>query len=276
MNANRISGRFAPFLLLLLLWLAAFSIACRVAEGSVGESSGSMLADVMGTIRIALGGEFIGQADRWFHKGVGHYHSQGFENVFTRLQGAIRPSGHVHLHGEGVGDVIPPLYFASKMDPSNVDAYALAAFLLAREAGRPDLADAVLCEAQRHNPRDYRIYYERGKLALKAGSLDDAARLLDASLRLWPAPAGVDDEDARSDLAGMLTYRGLLFEMGAAADEAAALYSRVLDLFPGRQGLRDRIAELNMNGRAKASPSDVWKMMLFHHPLVCGHEDGHD
>ncbi len=276
MKASSFFGRSAPFLFLLLLWLAAFSIACRVAEGSVEMNERSMLSDVMGTIRVALGTEFIGQADRWFHKGVGHHHRQGFENFFTRLYSQVKPSGHVHLKGEGVGDVLPPLYFASRMDPSNVDAYALAAFLMAREAGRPDLADSILKEAQLNNPRDYRIYYERGKLALKSGDPDSSKRLLDAALRLWPGRAGGDEENDRSDLAAILTYRGLLFEMDDAADEAVKLYSKVLDLFPARQGLRDRVAELKMNGRAKASPSDIWKMMLFHHPLVCGHEDGHD
>ncbi len=277
MNGNCACGRLTPFLMLALLWIAAFAMACRLSESLyLGLGERTMLSGAIGALRFALSGEFIGHADRWFHKGVGRYHKKGFENYFTRLYEDIKPAGHVHLEGEGVNDIIPPLFFAAKMDPSNVHTYSLAAFFLAREAGRPDLADGVLSEAQRRNPRDYRIYYERGKLALKSGARDDAARYLDAAIRLWTDSLEPDSADARGDLAGMLTYRGLLFEMDDDTGKAIELYSRVLQLFPERAGLRERVVELDREGRATASPSDVWKMMLLHHPLVCGHDHEHD
>ena len=267
------SSTGSAFLLLAASWGLAFSMACRLAPVSPPVEGDSMFVNVIGSTRFAFGNQFVVEADRWFHKGVGHFRETGLNNWFTRMFESIKPRGHVHLEDEGVNEIMPWLFFATRMDPSNMEAYSLAAFFLAGEARRPDLADRVLREAQRRNPRDYRVYYERGRLALKTGRLEDAVRFFDSAIRLWPGRQDMDDGSAANDRAALLTYRGLLHEMHGDVGEAVKLYEEVLRIFPTRHGLSERLKELEIHGRATASPADIWKMTLFHHPQVCEHDD---
>lgn len=272
---------------LFLLWSAAFALACRLAGPAADNDplGDSLALKLFGETRVAVSGVLLDEADRAFHKGLGHYTKQAFTNWFVRAYSSISAAGAVeHLHAEGVRDIIPWIWMSVQANPSNITAYGVAAFFLANEYQRPDLAEQVLREAQHNNPRDYRVYLDQGRLFLKEGRLRDASRVLDAGLRLWPSGLDESDLDMKLDRAEMLTYRGLLYEMDGAVEEAQHSYQLVLDPFPDRAGVKERLAELREFGRAKVSPEDLARQILLSRRYVCDQKelgdrkatDGHD
>lgn len=264
--------------LILALWGVAFTLACWLTslppEGiSTEDERDSATLKALGATRVALGNRLFEEADRTFHMGVGVYRRAAFTNGFVRLGRAITPEGHVHLRAEGVNELAPWLYFATRANPHNVEAYIVAAFWLAGEGGRPDLAARVLDEARSNNPRNYRVYLEKGRLALKNDNAAEAARAFDAALRLWESDSGTDKVQARLDRAEMSIYRGLLFENNGEITGALNCYGDMLKLFPERSGIRERVAELTATGRARAAPADVWRTIMFQRRHVCEREE---
>lgn len=252
-----------------LLWALAFSLACRVTDVYPPAAPETLPARLIGSARFGLSQWFVVEADRWFHRGIGHFRQSAFTNLLTRLSLEIKPEEHVHLEGDDVEEIIPWLFFAARMEASNIEAYAIAAYFLAERAGRPELAERLLLEAHRRNPGDYRVFLERGRLALRMGNYADAARLFDAGLRTWPGALDPFDDEALADRAAMLTYRGLLIEMEGDIRHAMEYYDKVTKMFPARHGLELRMKELAGMGRAKTRPSDILKTALSRHARVC-------
>lgn len=262
-------------LLVVLLLGFAFTLACRLTsmpELQKHAESG-LIANLFGKTCGEFGGQFYEQADNVFHKGVGHYHPPAFKDWFVKMKHEVAPVGHVHLHGEGVLEIMPWLYLAARADPYNVNAYTVAAFWLAGEGGRPDLAGQVLNEALRNNPSDYRIYLEKGKLALKEGQYDKATRFFSASLALFRKTTINDKEQMKVDLAETLTYLGLLCEMKGNTQNALHCYREAVKIFPGRLQMKERIMELETKGRAATPPEKLAGMLLFRHRHVCAGEE---
>ncbi|MFA5343406.1 MAG: tetratricopeptide repeat protein [Kiritimatiellia bacterium] len=270
-------------LFLFVTWGAAFALCCRLLDGPPvsGAETDSPAADdsaalrALGASRTALGDRLYANADRTFHMGVGVYRRPAFTSWFMRLGQAIAPEGHVHLHAENVNEMAPWLYFATRADPHNVEAYVVAAFWLAGKGGRPDLAERVLNEARANNPKDYRVYLEKGRLALKKGAPSEAARALDTASRLWERDHGPDKIQANLDRAEILFCRGLLYEESKDIPRALTCYSDVLALFPGREGVVERVAELTATGHARVAPMAVWRTLMLQRRHVCERED-HD
>ncbi len=257
--------------LVLALSLAAFTLACRlvptVERGSVGQTEWA--AQLLGESRLAIGAAFYEQADTVFHKGVGHFEPQAFEHGFARLSQAIAPSGHTHLHEDSIAEILPWLNFTVRADPQNVMAYAVAAFWLAGTLDRPDLAWQVLEQARRANPRDYRVYLELGRLALKQEELSRGARLLQAGLKLWPGQQDPEDRQVQLDRAEIMMYLGLLHERAGEFARAQGMYRSILESFPERHSLRNRLAFLEAHGRSPSAPFHLWHSMLGQHAGVC-------
>ncbi|MBI2438447.1 MAG: hypothetical protein HYV36_06520 [Lentisphaerae bacterium] len=258
-------------LLLAGLWGTAFALACRLTNEPLapGGEKDTMILRALGASQVAIGNQLFEVADRTFHKGVGVYRPVAFTGGFVRLGAAIAPHEHAHLQAEGVNEMVPWLYLATRADPYNVEAYVVAAFWLAGEGGRPDLAHRVLDEARANNPRDYRVYLEKGRLALKSGALSEAARMFDVAGRLWERNPGQDKIQSRVDRAEMLIYRGLLHEEARDRQAALQCYSEVLALFPDRSGLRERMTELTATGRARVAPSAMWRIIMFQRRHEC-------
>jgi tetratricopeptide (TPR) repeat protein len=276
MPSFRVEIRAALFLA--VMWSAAFALCCRLtglsADGlSPGVETDSAVIKALSASRVALGNQLYANADRTFHMGVGIYRQTAFTSWFVRLAQALTPHEHVHLQAQEVNEMVPWLFLATRADPHNVEAYIVAAFWLAGEGGRPDLAGRVLDEARMNNPKDYRVYLEKGRLALKMGALTEAARAFDAAGTLWERDPGPDKIQAQLDRAEMLVYRGLLYEDGGDVPRALMCYRDTLALFPGRKGIRERVAELAEDGRSRVAPAAMWRTIMFQHRHVCERED---
>ncbi|MBI2441393.1 MAG: tetratricopeptide repeat protein [Lentisphaerae bacterium] len=274
MNSRGISAGLRAALLLAGLWCAAFALACRLTTepSAPGSEADIILLKALTESRSALGTQLFEVADRTFHKGVGVYRARAITGGFARWGAAMAPHEHTHLQAAGVNEMAPWLYLATRADPHNVKAYIVAAFWLAGEGGRPDLAQRVLNEARANNPKDYRVYLEKGRLALKSGALDEAARMFAAAAKLWEHDPGQDETQARTDRAEMLIYRGLLHEEARDVPAALECYREALALFPGRLGIRERMAELTTTGRARVAPSAMWRTIMFQRRHECAYE----
>lgn len=273
MNGRR-GGRAAA--VVLVLWGAAFSLACRLSARtmvSYGPEE-SVLDRVLGVSRAAFGNQFFLEADAYFHRGVEHQPPASFTNsFFQRWSAALRPSGHVHTEGYSASEIIPWLRMSTRADSHNVEAVLTMAYWLNR-IQRPELAEQVLRDAQRDNPRDYRLLGERGRQALARRSLADAARLTDAALRLWPAPVSAEDEEARLDKARLLSLRGILYEAGGRPDEALAALREARALAPQNRALSQHIVRLEHGAVSSAAVGELLDH-IFPVEQVC-HEEGHE
>lgn len=273
-DVSRHAGRRA-LLLVLLLWTAAFALACRLAglPETEGEQGKAFFARLFGNVRFEISAQFYEQADRVFHKGIGHYKPVAFQDWFVRMRKEVAPGGHLHLHGENVLEIMPWLYFAARANPGNAEAWIVASYWLAKEGGRPDLAERVMNEALRHNPADYRLYLEKGCLFLKTEQYRKAERFLDKALAVLPAADQSDKEQTRIDLAQILTYRGFLYEINRAPENALLCYAEVTRMFPGRTQLKERMAALEKHGRAPVPPEELVRTILLQPRHVCTEEE---
>ena len=287
-DASRNSVR-RTLLIVFVLWGFAFALACRLLSmpDQQKRNNESFADKMLGGIRYEISGELYEHADSVFHKGVGHAPKESVPDWFAKMRRQVAPRGHAHLHHEGTLEIMPWLYFSTRADPGNVTAYAVAAYWLAREAGRLDLAEGVLNEALRNNPSDYRVYMEKGNLAMKEGKYKKAARFLDAAyLRLsgtnnmdevYPpaaAPETTRDKDqVRIDRAEILVYRGLLYEMQGSPDNALRCYREIVKIFPGRVNLKERMIELEKNGRSPTPPEKLAETLLFPRRYVCAEDE---
>jgi tetratricopeptide (TPR) repeat protein len=270
-------------LLVFLLWSFAFALACRLLSmPSQQEKNNAGFADkILGGIRHEISGEFYEQADSVFHKGIGHAPQGTVPDWFARMRRQVAPYGHVHLHKEGILEIMPWLYFATRADSGNVNAYTVAAYWLAGEAGRPDLAEEVLNEALRNNPSDYRVYMEKGNLAMKEGKYKKAARFLDAAYARLPGTNSMDKvyppaatrDQVQVDRAEILVYRGLLYEIQGDPENAVRCYRETVQIFPGRLNLKERMIELEKNGRSPTPPEKLAETLLFPRRYVCAEDE---
>lgn len=200
---------------------------------------------VLGVSRRAFSDSFYEEADNYFHKGVGHIRPQAFTNSwFLALREAISPVAHHHTEGIESREILPWLHWAIRSDPRNVLAYLTTAYWLSRALKRPDTADQVLIEAQMANPGDYRILMERAHIAFRQHDDEKAARLFDAAIRLWREEGIIDPEDARADLARMLSFRAFLHEIRGETDLALERFRESLRWDPDNEALAQRVAAM--------------------------------
>jgi tetratricopeptide (TPR) repeat protein len=138
--------------------------------------------------------------------------------------------------------------------------------------GRPDVAERILAEARRTNPRDYQVYLESGRLAIKINDLPRAGVYFATALRLWPGALDREDPRVLEDLATIQVCRGLLFEEAGDLARAQELYRQVLRDFPDRTPLRKRLEFIEAQGHSPSPPFEFWRPLLFRHAHVCAQE----
>ena len=279
MSKGRISSGVMGGAVLLLLWGIAFSMAAQLTLHPLNVLSNdvSFSERLLGASRVALGDSFFDQADTYFHKGVEHVHTKSFSNsYFQTLGAAIKPSTHVHPEGVEVSEIMPWLRFATKMDPNNVDVYLTTAYWLDSSIGRSDVAELVLQEAQRNNPRDYRVINARAKLLFGTGADSQAAQLLDAAIKLWPSHEDPKDPQARLDLAQMLSYRAFLYEIQGDRTGALDLFKRAYEIMPNNKAMESRIVALERGEDFSRGDRQRWESIFARHHVCAREGEDHD
>ena len=224
MNPPAATSRLLPAAAAVALAVLAFSLACRLTTDPIFVRCASppLIGRLLGESRRALGGAMVEQADRYFHRGIGHARKRVPMGFIQRAADHVNPRLPEHLEGHEIDEIMPWLRMATRLNPRDVDAFLDAAFWVdARQGGRRDLALGILAEARRHNPGDYRIPMQRGRVLLRGGEVRAAARAFDAALAMWETTGGVDQARRELDRAALLDFRGFVHEL--EGDQAAAL-----------------------------------------------------
>jgi tetratricopeptide (TPR) repeat protein len=241
------SGSILP-LVLSAVWIVSFSISCMLFTTSLVQSDAPdspTIAGLLGESRFALSGYFYEVADKYFHAGRGHVRQKAFEHsIFQRAAREISPEEHVHISRERVKEMMPWLWLAVRANPNNVETYLVAAFWLANDADRPDLALEVLQEAQWNNPFNYRVQLERGRLLATVHDFDRAKRALDAGLAFWPGDDQPDGHEALLLKSRLLIYRAMVYTISGSSDQAIVDLEEILELYPERAHIRRMIEDV--------------------------------
>ncbi|MEI6633707.1 MAG: hypothetical protein WCP22_07810 [Chlamydiota bacterium] len=280
---NTIPARFPIVAAGVLASLAAlsFSLACRLTTDPsfTPPASTSLLGRLLGESRRAIGDDLFEQAERYFHRGVGHSRKAVSMGFFQRLSDEVQPRVPEHLAGGDIYEMMPWLRFATRMDPHNVDAYLGAAFwVAAQDDGHQQHALDILSEAQRNNPDDYRIPLERAQLLIHHGELHKAARAVDLALVMWENTRGVDPGQKRLDRAALLNYRGFLHELDGRPAEALVCYREHLSIRPEADGVRQIVQGIEQGRRSRADAERVLGAFMkkkITPDEYCHHDDDH-
>jgi len=277
--SRAVSQEIWPLAALLLLCGAAFALACRLAEldFQAAQAEDSVAGRLLVASRRVAGEHLVEMADQYFHQGVPHLHERALHDVFQRWRDQISPTAHRHPRERGIHEIMPWLRFATAVDPDNVEAFVTAAYWLAGQGGRPDVAEQVLREAQQLHPRDYRIYQERGRIYLLQRKGPEAARAFDAALLLWPSGLDSEEDAVRSDLGQIIAYRAFLCEVEGNEDRALELFKRAAAMFPDNKALRRRVSALEQGEPSRKWAQKNWDQ-LFAAPSCAreGHDHDHD
>ena len=262
----------AAWLPLGLLVATVFSLGCFIVPppGADGGRDGGVSAAILASARFGLASAAFDQADVYLHRGVDHIRPEAFQGRwFQRTAEALSPRAVVHREGRDSAELVPWLWLTVQMDTTNVEHILVAAYWL-DQAGRPELAQKALDEAQTRMPGEPRLCLERARLHLHAGRLDPARRALDAGI----ACAG-DDGDAAPLRASLLLYRGLLNEVGGLTNAACADYRLALTLSQAHHALSERVAALQ-EGRTTEPSANALLRDLSRTRFRCSHDgDAH-
>ncbi len=248
----------------------AVTLSCRLSamfllSGEKKDASPfSVVGKALGASRTALSASLLRGADRYFHLGRLTPPSEAFTNAwYQRIARTLSPQTHAHATGDQVKDMMAQIWFSLLADPHNVDAYLIAAYWLAGpDINRPDMAQKVLQEGQRRNPRHHEFPCELALLALKTGRLDAARTHLEAGLRLWPGVRDPASKQTRLDKETLLTYRALLHEHDGRIAEALADWREVLSIFPSREEVHQRVKDLAAGRNPSIGAAHYWRLLL--------------
>ena len=268
----------AAAILLAVLHVAAVRIA-TASTAQRGRADNDILGAVLGDARVVVARGLYEKADTAFHMGAPHLdccdahagHEAGHEPegadedrehrgrhgehgeephaVVPRwiawIDSEVHPRSHRHLEGQEIREMLPWLAMAIHADPTAAEPYVVAAYWLGWVLQRPDAAETVLRNGlARATPTD-RIARELGRLLLTLrGRPHDALPHLRAALELWDRAAEEGSEPDPEDRAQTLFY--LVECLAAVGDEggARAAARELLELWPGKPGLRDHLAAL--------------------------------
>ena len=259
--------RVWPWLAVVSLWVAAFSLACRLSASTPFAHHSS--AGSPGTHRVltasqaAIGSWLFEKADQYFHKGVPH-RTQEEKNmsIFQQLGDITKPETHIHLKQYEIGEMMPWLQLAVQINPHDISSCLVASFWLSNKCNRPDLAHDLLERAQWNNPFCYSIQLERARIYMRERKLHQARRCLDAGLAFLEYRHPNPDEDVLMDKGALLLYRALIYEHNGRKQKAIKLLEKILEIFPGRTHLKDRIKDLETGTEPSVLPSALWSDTL--------------
>ncbi len=266
-----------PILIILLLVVITSCLSSilynKLLAGNKNYSSDSLNA-VFGSTRTALSSYFYDKADLYFHRGISegvaaHKHEEKaiamhedhedndhdvelqktvFEpqnpiaNFYTTMDVATVPSGHFHRTGEESKEILPWIYLAIKIDPTNDELYRTIAYWLDQGLGREDLSVQMLDLAQQNLPYNPSIKLEQGMIFLK--NKDDVAALqkFEAALKFINLqPEDQQDPYLKANI--LLEIAGIYEKQGRTA-EALESYQQIHQLFPERQSTINKIKAL--------------------------------
>jgi tetratricopeptide (TPR) repeat protein len=212
--------RFGPYVILMLLLAAGFSLATvleeRVSDWSKQGQTGNVLKVLFGDGRRLFADQFFVEADVSFHSGyypsiidqanrpkdTSHLTAKEGEPAAEEHERQMNFMGpprdwierfgrhfivteHTHLEGNRESEILPWLKLAADLDPQKIETYTVAAYWL-RDLGKVKEAESFLREGLINNLDSYDILFELGRLYDESDHAPARARKIwDLALRRW-------------------------------------------------------------------------------------------
>ena len=283
--------KLGPYLILLVLLAACFSLATLLQERAAGWSkrgqSDNILKVLLGDGRRLFANHFFVQADVSFHGGyypslfdqanrpkdTSHLTAKEGEPAAEKHEKQMNFLGpprdwierfgrhfittaHTHLEGNNEREILPWLKLSAELDPQKVETYTVAAFWL-RNMGKVKEAERFLREGFLNNPDSYEILLELGRLYYENNHDPARARKIwDLALRRWSEQAAANKDP---DLLTLDQIAGNL----ARLEEAEGNFARAIQLLelckkasPHPEALQKQIDELKRK-LAAPPPADA-------------------
>jgi tetratricopeptide (TPR) repeat protein len=186
-------------LMLILLLECCFCLAAwleprHTFKVNVNEPTHSVLASLLGDGRKMAADYFAVQADVYFHSGyypsifdearakeeqasdISHpeegneQEEKGYmgepRDWIDRFSRHFRPSRHMHLSGESVGEMLPWLKLSAELDPQRIQTYIVTAYWLREGLGKsPEAADFIR-DGLKANPHSPDLLFVLGQIYL--------------------------------------------------------------------------------------------------------------
>lgn len=287
MRETRNVKRFGPYLILLVLLAACFSLATVLQERASGWSkrgeSDNVLNVLLGDGRRLFANHFFVQADVSFHSG---YYPSIFDQArapkdtshLTAKEGEpaaeehekqmnflgpprdwIERFGrhfviteHTHLEGNNKSEILPWLKLSAELDPQKIENYTVAAYWL-RDLGKIKEAERFLREGLLKNPESYDILLELGRLYYENNH--DAARarkIWNLALRRWGEQAALSKEPDLLKLDQIAVNLAHLEEVEGNFARSIQLLELSKKGSPHPEGLQKQIDELKQKLAARS------------------------
>jgi len=250
--------KYGPYLVLLLLLAACFSLATvlaqRIPQWNKRATSDNVLKILLGDGRRLFANHFFIKADVSYHSGYypsifdqarartdtrhltakegGHAAEEHEKQVqflgpprdwIERFGRHFMITEHTHLQGNNEREILPWLKISSELDPQKVETYTVAAYWL-RDLGKFKEAEAFLREGLRNNPDSYEILFELGRLYNQ--NYHDTARarnVWELGLRKWA------EQEAAGKKPDLLMLDQLAVGL-SRLEEKEGNYARAIDL----------------------------------------------
>ena len=282
--------KLAPYLVLLLLLTACFSVATvlqeRASDWSKRGESDDVLKVLLGDGRRLFANHFFVQADVSFHSG---YYPSIFDQArapkdtshLTAKEGEpaaeehekqmnflgpprdwIERFGrhfmiteHTHLEGNKESEILPWLKLSAELDPQKIETYTVAAYWL-RDLGKIKQADRFLRQGLLNNPESYEILFELGRLYYENNH--DAARarkIWDLALRRWSEQEAANKKPDLLKLDQIAVNLSRLEEKEGNLARAIQLLELSQKASPHPEALQQQIDELKQRLAPRAAPA---------------------
>jgi tetratricopeptide (TPR) repeat protein len=278
----------APFVGLLVLLAAGFSLATVLQERVSGWSKRSQSDNVMNVLfgegRRLFANQFFVQADVSFHGG---YYPSIFDQArapkdtshLTAKEGDAAAEDHekrmnflgpprdwierfgrhfmitehTHLQGNHESEILPWLKLSAELDPQKIETYVVAAYWLS-DLGKNKEAEHFLREGLLNNPDSYEILLDLGRLYYDRRH--DAARarkFWDLALRRWSEQEAANKKPDQRKLGEIADNLAHLEEKEGSLARAIQLLELSKKASPNPQALQKQIDELKQKLAASAS-----------------------
>ena len=271
--------RLGPYLVLLLLLAACFSLATilaqRTPKWSKRAQADNILKVLFGDGRRLFSNHFFVQADVSFHSG---YYPSIFDQArapkdtrhLTAKEGEpaaeehekqmnflgpprdwIERFGrhfmiteHTHLQGNHESEILPWLRLSAELDPQKIETYTVAAYWL-RDLGKIKEAERFLRQGLLNNPESYEILLELGRLYYENNH--DAARarkIWGLALRRWSEQEAANKKPDLLKLGQIAVHLAHLEEMEGNLARAIQFLELSKKASPHPEALQRQIDEL--------------------------------
>ncbi len=265
-------------LVLLLLWVTAFSLATILQPRALRWSKRgdeNVLKLLLGDGRRLFANHFFVKADVSFHSGyypsifdqaqapTNSQHMTAAEGSHTeeeheKAMNFLKPPSdwieafgrhfqiteHTHLSGGKEREILPWLRLSAELDPERVDTYTVAAYWL-RGLGKVKEAEEFLRDGLRANPGSYEIMFELGRLYYESYQDSGRARnVWELALRRWQEQQASKSNPDLFTLGEISVHLAQLEEKEGNLDLAIAHLELAIRASPRPGELRKQIEEL--------------------------------